>query len=393
MHLRRVSVRGMPFLLLWMALLASPAAAEPAQVENDDVPTRGSREARLVERWRLGYDDEPVLGVLVDAVMDAAGTVYVLDEQLGQIAVIEPGGRVNRVLSRQGEGPGELNRPRDLLWLPDSTLGVADAKPGEITWLARDGTPRDPLLLKQADGLVLRSHHILKAEWRTGTLAIGALESAVVDGERRNQAFLALVDVNGVPFKRLLTVTRGWDFSKRRYVERNEYFYHQGYWTLAPDGRLCAVLDRNRYRIDVFDATGTPRLVITRRFEPHARSKDEKQQVADGRTMILNGVKVKIDCRIEDHDPCIRALFADADGQLWVRPWRAAGEGDDPSTVVYDVFDTQGRYVERVRYAADFPLQHHRLIMFSPSRFVLLEDPMAAAEDDEPFKVICFRAK
>ena len=82
----------------FLLLLGSVALSSPLveQLDNTAEPTRGERSVQLEEQWRLGEDEEFLLGSIQDALIDKAGFVYLLDEQLAQIQVIAPGGSLDR---------------------------------------------------------------------------------------------------------------------------------------------------------------------------------------------------------------------------------------------------------------------------------------------------------
>ncbi|MBP2681470.1 MAG: 6-bladed beta-propeller, partial [Candidatus Krumholzibacteriota bacterium] len=74
------------------------------------------------ELWRTGgdSDEEDVLfGVVAQITSDDSGNVYALDAQLNQVVIFSPEGKYLRSIGREGEGPGEFQRPSDLFLSPD----------------------------------------------------------------------------------------------------------------------------------------------------------------------------------------------------------------------------------------------------------------------------------
>ncbi|MCP4545187.1 MAG: hypothetical protein GY835_01825 [bacterium] len=368
-----------------------------AQVDNNVSPVDGERDIRLLERWRLDDSADVMLGVILDAISDDDGNVYLVDEQLAQIVVITRAGEVDRILSRQGEGPGELTWPSDLMWLPERTIGVIDSRRGEITRLAPDGTPKDPFLLVDDEGNPLRSARIMQAANRGGTWAMRLHESVFAEGERRNVINLALVDDRGRIGKRLHGEARGWNFAKREYIEVREYLTGLGWWTLGPAGRVYLAPERNGYRIDVIGKSGEIERTITRPFAPRLRTRAEKERIGDSKSMNVGNDRVRLACEIEDHDPVIVDLHVTDNGDLWVRPTREQGERDDGEVLAYDLFDKRGVYRERVRFPGLKIRSQDRLIMLSPERFILITNAdtskAAVVEDDAVLEVILFEAR
>jgi len=57
---------------------------------------------------------------------DAAGNLYVLDAQAGQVVVIDPLGELVRTVGRKGEGPGEVDGAGRLFVWRDGRFAVVD---------------------------------------------------------------------------------------------------------------------------------------------------------------------------------------------------------------------------------------------------------------------------
>ena len=66
-------------------------------------------------RWVAGAldgEDWEVFGSIADLVFNEAGDLFILDEQAGHVVAFDRDGVHLRTISRQGEGPGETDRPR-----------------------------------------------------------------------------------------------------------------------------------------------------------------------------------------------------------------------------------------------------------------------------------------
>lgn len=110
------------------AAVTTHAASEEIMVDgiphvrNGEVPREGTVTLTPQELWRAGgEEDEHFFGVISAALADSAGNIYLLDRQLSEVAVYSSDGRFLRTLSREGEGPGEVRRPVDMLWMPTGT--------------------------------------------------------------------------------------------------------------------------------------------------------------------------------------------------------------------------------------------------------------------------------
>ena len=174
-------------MLTWLLLAAAAAVAAPV-IENGATPANGLRTIELQEQWRIGGldDEENLLGLVREAAMDEEGNVYLLDTQLVTVLVYDADGQFVAELGRDGDGPGEFRRPRDLILLPDGTVGVVQGFPGSIVKITRDGMPAgrielagDPTeggffalrkVLANGEGLVFAGSHITREETKRTSL-------------------------------------------------------------------------------------------------------------------------------------------------------------------------------------------------------------------------------
>ena len=128
-----------------LTVLQAPIAfgAEAPHRENSDAPRDGVVTYRLDEQWRVGGldDEENLFGVITQVLTDDDGNVYLLDQQLSEVAVLSPEGERIATLSREGDGPGESRRPNDMFFLPDGNIGMIQIFPGKIVQIDREGNP------------------------------------------------------------------------------------------------------------------------------------------------------------------------------------------------------------------------------------------------------------
>src|SRR5690606_31850317 len=80
-----------------------------------------------------------------DAILLDGGGVALLDGRLGQVIEFDSSGRVQRVLGRRGEGPGEFSAPVTLSHQRNGSFGVYDQRTLRVTSFS-PGSP-DPTVL------------------------------------------------------------------------------------------------------------------------------------------------------------------------------------------------------------------------------------------------------
>lgn len=376
--------------ILGTALLPGPrlvCAAEEVVVDgvlhqrNPATPRDGSETWNLQELWRAGGDDDEVFfGVIFAAVSDEAGNLYLLDRQLCQVFVYSPAGELLKTLSRQGEGPGEIQRPIGLLFMPDGTLGIVQGFPGRIVKIDLDGNPAGTFSPGggPASGGFAGLNSVAN---RGGQLVVcGNLMTQIEGGGMQRTSYLASCDEEGHEKVRFLSLTAEPDFGAPKFDEKKQYFVDRGGWALGPDGRLYTAPERDSYAIHVFNPDATLERVIERPYQPRKRTARDIEDIKNGMVVVINGRRVEVEMHIEDHDPAVRQLRVDDKGNLWVLQPQGARELPAGIVRVYDVFDPSGTYVKQVRIACDGDAEADRLLFAGDDRLILVKGAEAALD-------------
>ncbi len=105
---------------------------------------------QMDEIWRVDMDqDQFLFGEIEDLLIDADGTIYVLDSQLANVKVFSAAGQHLRTIGREGDGPGEARAPGDLVFMPDGSLGLIS----KLNWkIAKIGKPMMAPCLPRSSG-------------------------------------------------------------------------------------------------------------------------------------------------------------------------------------------------------------------------------------------------
>ncbi|MEF9426739.1 MAG: 6-bladed beta-propeller [Candidatus Mariimomonas ferrooxydans] len=86
-------------------------------VKNPKKPAHDDAVFSLKEDLALGEkerNEKHMFYLLTDMDADSSGNIYVLDSEDVNIKVYDPKGRFLKVISRKGEGPGQLSNPTDI---------------------------------------------------------------------------------------------------------------------------------------------------------------------------------------------------------------------------------------------------------------------------------------
>jgi len=393
----------------WAALVPAGAADEVVvdgvpHFRNGSRPSQGTTTLRLQEQWRAGGEGSDVLlGLVTEAQSDTEGNVYVLDRQLSQAHVFGPDGSLVRTLGREGDGPGELRFPTNLILLPDGRVGVSRVMPGSIVLLARDGTPAGMIHIGET-GTSAPMQFLDEVLCEANRLVVSGRSVHRNAGGVERELYVGILDLSGKEQTRLMSKRGSDPIMSRKYVERDEHWVSRGGMAADRDGRVYLAQERDRYAISVYSPEGKLERVIERECHPRKRTAEEKAQVGSGMVAIVNGERVRFEIVAEDYPPRIQGMNAMRNGELWVV---GAPETDAlPAGIlqVYDVFNPGGEFTRQVQLAGPGDPDGDRVVLLGPDRVLVVKGSAEAtraltgegraagqdATEGEPLEIICY---
>ena len=403
------------FIAIALALAAAlpvAAAAGPVVVHNGAEPAHGVQTMHLEEMWRAGGadDEENFFGLVTWAEAGPDGLVYVLDTQLCQVNVYDDAGTLVRTLFRQGEGPGEVNRPRDLVIMPDGTIGAVQEFPGSVVRVTPDGIPADSIRLRTGDATAGGFVAVTAAEHRGGTFLVAGVKirPGERDGTQVRTMYLARAGDDGLLGTRYLERTIEWDFTNFTYdeaVSLPSFFWANA---VGPDGRVYAAPDRDAYRIDVFAPDGTLERVIEREYEPWRRTAADREWLTALFDGALGNAPFSYDLKLAETESAIhwlnRGVQVAADGRLWILPGRGTREQPAGVVATFDVFTPEGEFDRRVQVACEGDSEKDGVFLLDDERVLLIRGYVDAVatqfggggveggdEEAAPMEIVCYR--
>ena len=323
---------------------------------------------------------------------------------------LQPRGPADKDLFRQGEGPGEVRQPRDLLLLPDGTIGAVQEFPGKIIRVDKEGNPAGDITLGNGDPTAGGFMALVAAQHRGGTFMLSGV--SITQGERQGvqerTMFLATANDDGLLQKRFLERATTWDLTNFSYIEAENL---PTFWwanAVGPDGRVYAAPDRDAYRINVYGTDGNIELVIERDYESWTRTGEEKAWL----NALLKGAfrNLPVEPRLEICDTesdiawLTRGVQVSSDGDLWVLPSRGTREQPDGVMATFDVFNPGGKFDRQVQvYCSEGDAAEDGLFLLDDGRVLLIKgyvDALATmfggeveVEEDEdatPMELVCY---
>lgn len=378
-------------------------------VKNPSQPLGAVEHWYLEQEWLVGGDEsELLIGLPTRVTTDAQGRIYVLDAHLNQVHVFSQVGEHLGTHFREGEGPGEIQNPSDLIVWPDGAMGVVQEFPGQIICLNSQGDPA-PTLHPGGDPETGGWSVLMSGRARGGNLVIcGAMTRQNEGGKSQQKAYLTLFDPAGQERKCLMEeVVEG---PSGPTGEKDLLKPYMLAWDVGPDGRAYVTMTWEEYMILVFNPEGRLERIIERDFEPWRRTKAEKNKI--NAFFGASGGDPSFTLKLADYAPCIsiyqRGVQVTDDGQLWVLSSRGNRQLPEGVLARFDVFDEKGKFQKQVEMHCPGDPWNDQLLVLSPDqvirtrRFVdalitslgpgALPDDQRSGEDMTP-AVISYRVK
>jgi len=364
----KVLLLAMALMLLSLPVFAGDEVNEDGvlTIKNGSTPSKGSEVVQLEEEWRHGgEDDDEFFGMISQCVVGDDGTIYLLDTRMSEVPVYSPDGERLDTLSREGDGPGETRTPSGMLFMPDGNLGLVQVFPGKITKIDTEGNPMGVMQIGDAtEGGFMQMFDCVKSGEHTIIAAekIDMEEGGVV---RVFSNFVGAFDNEGHEVTRYYEDSVRWDFRDFTFDEDARTRIDFRKVAAGPDGRIYIATARNEYKIEVFNADGTPDRVITREYEHRVRSDEEYARVETSITAMFGQVP-NAQIKISKTDPDIGGLVFGNDGNLWVSTSLGGTDQPDGVLTTWDVLSPDGHFIKTVSAACPGDGEND-IIIWTPS--------------------------
>ncbi len=404
----------MKLLVVTLLLLVSLPVMAGEIIQSDGITTVRNNEPalpavtlQLEELWRRGgEDDEVMIGLPVEALADDEGLVYLADQQLCQVHVFGTDGELVKTLSREGDGPGEVRGPVDLVRLPDGTFGLAEFFPGKITKVTGDDLPAGNITVDISGGVTGGFTLQTMAESVGDHLIVAGSRSLPQEKFTERTHFLASIDQEGQQLVRYMEqVSR---------IQRPHSVVHEDDFlpsfplasALGPDGRVYTPSDRENYVVSVFQADGTLDRIIERPgFETWTRTKQDTRRIT---TLFESWAGANPDTwprfDLKKTERAINTLHIDGQGRLWVQHSRSNRGLPADNFLSLDLYDAKGHWQREVRLACEGNpvsdgvrfLRDGRLLLikgFVVARLACLGSgtPTLGEDETEVIEIVCYQ--
>jgi hypothetical protein len=348
------------------------------------LPALDGPTGRLASDLVIGADEsnpDAVFGRVADAAFGPDGKIYVVDPQATRVPVFARDGSFERSLTRDGDGPGEVQRPEMISVGPDGSAAVVSL--WEVEVFGPDGEPRatmartevrPPARLDSAG--VLRVHHgpatpPRMAVWRIGGNGLQRLE--IVRGSDTTHYVLAVRPdgsvADSLPGPFALTELPCLQVPEQPTSRLCLFVAFAGtpWFDWLPDGRRIEGRT-DEYRIDVSRRSG-PSTTSIRVSRPRVPIPAGAAAMIES-SWIGSGAAAEFAPLFETGTtkPPIAQVLPGRDGRIWVRlhaPSEASfdAEGDErwaERESRFDIFTPEGEHVGYVTGPPDIDVRDAR---------------------------------
>jgi len=373
----RIGILTLLFLVALTMCAGLAFGDEVRRAHNGAMPRDGVQTVVLEELWRAGDDgDDIFFGRVPRVETDSQGNVYILDAQLCQVHVYSPAGDLLRTVFHEGDGPGEARDARDMLLMPNGSVGLVLVDMGIVKFVDASGDPAGSLRLGGTDGGI---YALVSGAGMDGAVVLAGRRSSPgkTRSIRNRRLFLQRCDLNGQETAVYAEAHTVYDFNDFNFVERDELPPLHWAYDVGADGRVFVAGGRDDYEVTIYDADGTPELVIERDYAPFIRTGEDRDRFIHMIETSMEGLPYEMKVELEDTYPAIsvlqRGIQVTSDGSLWV----LSGRGLKPETpgimAVYDVFDREGVFVRQVALAAPHDVSRVGIVLADGDRVIVIE--------------------
>ena len=333
------------------------------------------------EVWRLGdnENEEFMFGVIEKVLSDEAGNFYLLDTQLNEVFKFSPDGHYLKSITRQGEGPGEINLCYFCNFWTKSAMACINIFPKGFIRFDLEGIPLSNLKATPLPDLGSEETiSIFKFTRREGITVGDGRHYFYENGETSQIHFLSSFDEEMNEVHRYSETPTGYNFKKPITIDEDADYIPYSSWALGPEGEVFLAPNRTGFLIEVRDSQGNLKREIHRDWHPAKRTKEEKAEAKNQWSFSTNGMNMpKISYKISDY-PTTNWAMNWIDGNLWVTTSRTRKMSQNAGIYVIDIFNQKGHLLEERTHLLPYDSDKDQLHWLDGGRVIVVKNIKSA---------------
>ena len=366
--------RSVLSLVLMFVVCGSASAVE--HINNPATPRDGRSTLELQEAWRVGGEDgDTLFGLISSVATDRDGNVYILDSQQSQVAVYDRNGEFLRSVFREGDGPGEVRAPGDMMLMGDGRVGLVQEFPGAISIVDAHGNPEQRITVGGTSG----GMNSLTACYASGDVILvsGTHQSqGATSNISLRENFLECIDSDGMTIGQFATNQTQYNFADFRFTERDHLPPFWWCFAASDDGTVYTTSDRDVYEITAHSTDGQLLRVFGREYEQVMRTDQEYDRLMGMVKSAMAGAPFQPTIVVEKSESVLsylhRGLQIHSDGTLWALTGHGVRSRLTGVMVEFDVFDSDGVFVKQVGFEAPHEGQDVGVFLSGPDHVLVV---------------------
>jgi len=256
--------------------------------------------------------------------VDSKEHIYVLDGRASSVIVFDKEGNHIRNFGREGQGPGEFQRPIDIVVTPDETIMILDRRNNRLSFFSKKGE-----LLKEISTSKIPSLFRIYPDLDGNYTARINL---------RGQKYIYQIKKLDANLEELSLIA---ELEYPRRTDVLEMFSPNLIAVVMKDDKIV-LGNWQQYELTIADRTGRKIREITKDHDPVKITDEDKERLIKE---LSAGILLKRRVEFPDNYPAFQGLSCDEQGRIFVRTSERA---EDKGGYYYDVFDKEGKYISKI---------------------------------------------
>lgn len=297
------------------------------------------------------------LEAITDIALDRLGRLYACDMKANNIKKFDADGKFIKVIGREGQGPGEFNRPLFLATSKDGII-VYDLGNRRLCALTSEGEHQKSVSVQRAEGSPRKMKGL-----PTGDVVIEREIIHFGEGDKPQDCIIQIYAPD-LTFKKTIISHPVW---------RNKYRSIQGmftniiqpfspdvYWDVTPAGDIIIGFAAD-YTIETHHSEKGKVFSFTYKYQPVKVTDEDKERFFTGVTFGTSSGRMELPEEIKKltefpkNKPAFNAVLVDPEGNILAFPFQdSTGE----SGLFFDAFDLEGRFFGNVKLSSKTSFPH-----------------------------------
>jgi len=290
-------------------------------VKNPKEPIYPDKIVTFEEELTIGKSEGPeeyLINSIWSFTIDDEGNTYILDSRPYRIKVFDEDGKYLRSIGRSGQGPGELQGPRNIQFTVQKEIMVNDSRKGALLFFSVDGR-----FLREIRSPTLRLSNNAIAD-ATGNIYIGKYSF----GEWEDKLIKLLP-----PYENLEVL------AAKTAPLREPIPPPQIRYSLLPGNNLVWGIS-SEYEFNIVDSEGR---LIKKIEKEHSLVRVTDEYKSKYFERLPPGIPKETQ-KFSTNFPAFDFFFSDDEGRLFVKTYEKL---EATNKYIFDIFDSEGRFLTR----------------------------------------------